>query len=319
MKREAITVRNLSYSYPDGTKALEDVNLEVYEGERIALVGPNGAGKTTFMLHLNGTLRGTEGQVEIFGKSMDTMKREEIVKEVGLVFQDPDDQLFMPTLFDDIAFGPINQGLKEDEVRERVEKAISSLGLSGYEDRSPHHLSFGEKKKASLAAVMAMEPRILVLDEPTANLDPMSRTELIGIINELNEREGITMVIATHDVNAIPELADRIYALNRTIIETGTPRDIFFDRTLLKQNNLDVPDVFKLFEVLRCFGFNCEKLPLSLDEAVSAITKVIETGGGHIHLHIHEHTHEGVKEWRNKYGHHVSAQKSGDFCADNAK
>ena len=309
MKREAITVRNLSYSYPDGSKALEDVNLEVYEGERIALVGPNGAGKTTFMLHLNGTLRGTEGQVEIFGKSVDTMKREEIVKEVGLVFQDPDDQLFMPTLFDDIAFGPINQGLKEDEVRERVEKAISSLGLSGYEDRSPHHLSFGEKKKASLAAVMAMEPKILVLDEPTANLDPRSRTELIGIINELNEQEGITMVIATHDVNAIPELADRIYALNRTIIETGTPREIFFDRTLLKQNNLDVPDVFKLFEVLRCFGFNCEKLPLSLDEAISGLTTVIETGGGHIHLHIHEHTHEGVKEWRNKYGHHVSAQK----------
>jgi cobalt/nickel transport system ATP-binding protein len=243
--------------------------------------------------------------VEIFGKSVDTMRREEIVKEVGLVFQDPDDQLFMPTLFDDIAFGPINQGLKEYEVRERVEKAISSLGLSGYEDRSPHHLSFGEKKKASLAAVIAMEPRILVLDEPTANLDPRSRTELIGIINELNEREGITMVIATHDVNAIPELADRIYALNRTIIETGTPHEIFFDGKLLKQNNLDVPDVFKLFEVLRCFGFNCEKLPLSLDEAISGLTTVIETEGGHIHLHIHEHTHEGVKEWRNKYGHHV--------------
>jgi cobalt/nickel transport system ATP-binding protein len=313
MKREAITVRNLSYKYPDGSKALENVNLAVYEGERIALVGPNGAGKTTFMLHLNGTLHGTEGQVEIFGKNVDTMKREEIVKEVGLVFQDPDDQLFMPTIFDDLAFGPINLGLNEEEVRERVAKAISSLGLSGYEDRSPHHLSFGEKKKASLAAVMAMEPKILVLDEPTANLDPRSRTELIGIINELNEREGITMLIATHDVNAIPEFADRIYALNRTIIEKGTPREIFFDGELLRQNNLDVPDVFKLFEVLRCFGFNCEKLPLSLDEAVSGLTEVIETEGGHIHLHIHEHTHDGVSKWRSKYGHHVSAQKSVDF------
>jgi len=302
--REAITVKKLSYKYPNGSKALEDVNIEVYEGERIALVGPNGAGKTTFMLHLNGTLHGTEGEVEIFGKRLEKMKREEIVKEVGLVFQDPDDQLFMPTLFDDIAFGPINIGLKEDEVRERVEEAILKFGLSGYEDRSPHHLSFGEKKKASLAAVMAMEPRILVLDEPTANLDPKSRAELIGIINELNEREGITILIATHDVNAIPELADRIYALNRTIIEKGTPRDIFVNGELLKHNNLDVPDVFKLFEVLRCFGFNCEKLPLSLDEAVSELTKTIETGGGHVHLHVHEHTHEEVRNWRSKYTHH---------------
>ena len=304
MNRKAITVKNLSYKYPDGSTALEDVNMEVYEGERIVIVGPNGAGKTTFMLHLNGTLHGTEGQIEIFGKSVDKMKRAEIVKEVGMVFQDPDDQLFMPTIFDDIAFGPINMGLKEDEVRERVEKAISSLGLSGFEDRAPHHLSFGEKKKASLAAVMAMEPRILVLDEPTANLDPYSRTELIGILNDLNEREGITMVIATHDVNAIPELADRIYALNRTIIETGTPREIFFNGNLLKQNKLDVPDVFKLFDVMRCFGFNCDKLPLSLDEAVSGLTKVIETEGGHIHLHIHEHTHDEVKKWREKYGYH---------------
>jgi len=304
MNREAITVKNLSYKYPDGSKALEGVNMEVYEGERIVLVGPNGAGKTTFMLHLNGTLHGTEGQIEIFGKNLEKMKREEIVKEVGMVFQDPDDQLFMPTIFDDIAFGPINMGLKEDEVRERVEKAILSLGLSGYEDKSPHHLSFGEKKKASLAAVMAMEPRILVLDEPTANLDPRSRAELIGIINELNEREGITMVIVTHDVNAIPELADRIYALNRTMIGTGTPREIFFNGELLKQNKLDVPDVFKLFEVLRAFGLNCEKLPLSLDEAVSGLAKMIETEGGHIHLHIHEHTHDKIGEWRSKYEHH---------------
>jgi len=304
MNRKAITVKNLSYKYPDGSTALEDVNMEVYEGERIVIVGPNGAGKTTFMLHLNGTLHGTEGQIEIFGKNVDKMKRAEIVKEVGMVFQDPDDQLFMPTIFDDIAFGPINMGLKEDEVRERVEKAILSLGLSGFEDRAPHHLSFGEKKKASLAAVMAMEPRILVLDEPTANLDPSSRTELIAILNDLNKREGITMVIATHDVNAIPELADRIYALNRTIIETGTPREIFFNGNLLKQNKLDVPDVFKLFDVMRCFGFNCDKLPLSLDEAVSGLTKVIETEGGHIHLHIHEHTHDEVKKWRDKYGYH---------------
>lgn len=302
--REAIIVRNLSYTYPDGTKALEDVNMAVYEGERVAIVGPNGAGKTTFLLHLNGIMRSTEGQVEVFGKSGDTLKRGDIIKEVGIVFQDPDDQLFMPTLFDDIAFGPINLGLKEEEVRESVERALLTLGLSGYEDRCPHHLSYGEKKKASLAAVMSMEPRILVLDEPTANLDPRSRAELISIIKELNEREGITIVIATHDVNAIPELVDRVYVLNKTVIAEGTPQKIFSDVELLKKNNLEVPEVFKLFEVLRCFGYNCEELPLSVEEAVEHLTRTVGINSGHIHLHIHEHTHDEVRKLRSKYEHH---------------
>ena len=304
MKREAITIRNLCYTYPDGTKVLEDVSLEVYEGERIAIVGPNGAGKTTFLLHLNGILRGSDGQVEVFGKSVDKVKREEIIKEVGIVFQDPDDQLFMPTLFDDVAFGPINMGLKEDEVRERVEKTILSLGLTGYENRSPHHLSGGEKKKAALAAVMSMEPRILVLDEPTANLDPRSRAELIASIKRLNEEEGITIVIATHDVNAVPELVDRVYVLNKRIIAEGTLQKIFSDVELLKENNLEVPEVFKLFEVLKCFGYNCEELPLSINEAIEHLTRTVETEGGHIHLHIHEHTHEEVRKLKCKYEHH---------------
>ena len=302
--REAITVRDLSYTYSDGTRALEDVNMAVYEGERVAIVGPNGAGKTTLLLHLNGILRGSDGQVEVFGKSVDKVKREGIIKEVGIVFQDPDDQLFMPTLFDDLAFGPMNLGLREDEVRERVKKALFSLGLSEYENRCPHHLSYGEKKKASLAAVMSMEPRILVLDEPTANLDPRSRAELIGIIKELNEREGITIVIATHDVNAIPALADRVYVLNKRIIAEGTLQKIFSDFELLKENNLEVPEVFKLFEVLRCFGYNCEELPLSIDEAIEHLTRTVEVNGGHIHLHIHEHTHDEVRKLKDKYEHH---------------
>jgi cobalt/nickel transport system ATP-binding protein len=286
---------------------LEDVSLEVYEGERIAIVGPNGAGKTTFLLHLNGILTGSDGQVEVFGKSVDKAKREEIIKEVGIVFQDPDDQLFMPTLFDDLAFGPINMGLKEDEVRERVEKTILSLGLTGYENRSPHHLSGGEggeKKKAALAAVMSMEPRILVLDEPTANLDPRSRAELIKIVKDLNEREGITVIMATHDVNAVPALADRVFVLNKRVIAEGTAQEIFSDGALMNANNLGVPEVFKLFEVLKCFGYNCEELPLSIDEAIEHLTRTVEVNGGHIHLHIHEHTHDEVNKLRRKYEHH---------------
>ena len=304
MKKEAITIRNLCYTYPDGTKVLEDVSLEVYEGERIAIVGPNGAGKTTLLLHLNGILRGSDGQVEVFGKNVDKVKKEEIIKEVGIVFQDPDDQLFMPTLFDDLAFGPINMGLKEDEVRERVEKTILSLGLTGYENRCPHHLSGGEKKKAALAAVMSMEPRILVLDEPTANLDPKSRAELIEIVNGLNEREGITVIMATHDVNAVPALADRVFVLNKRVIAEGTAQEIFSDGALMRENNLGVPEVFKLFEVLQCFGYNCEELPLSIDEAIEHLTRTVEVNGGHIHLHIHEHTHDEVKKLRSRYEHH---------------
>ncbi len=302
--KEAITVRDLNYMYSDGTRALEDVNMAVYEGERVAIVGPNGAGKTTFLLHLNGILHSTEGQVEVFGTSLGKVKREEIIKDVGLVFQDPDDQLFMPTLFDDLAFGPMNLGLKEDEVRERVKKALLLLGLSGYENRCPHHLSYGEKKKASLAAVMSMEPRILVLDEPTANLDPRSRAELIGIIKELNEREGTTIVIATHDVNAVPALANRVYVLNKRIIAEGTSQKIFSDFELLRANNLEVPEISKLFEVLQCFGYNCEELPLSIDEAIEHLTRTVEVNGGHIHLHVHEHTHDEVKKLKSKYEHH---------------
>jgi len=308
MKKKAISVKNLNYTHPDGTKALEDASLEVYEGERIAIVGPNGAGKTTFLLHLNGILRGSDGQVEVFGKSVDKEKKEELIKEVGIVFQDPDDQLFMPTVFDDIAFGPINMGLKEDKVRERVEKTILSLGLMGYENRCPHHLSSGEKKKASLATVMSMEPRILVLDEPTANLDPKSRAELINIVNDLNEREGITVIMATHDVNAVPAFADRVFVLNKKVIAEGTAQEIFSDGAMMKANNLEVPEVFKLFEMLRCFGYNCKELPLLMDEAIEHLTRTAEVNGGHIHMHIHEHTHDEIKKLKSKYEHRIMGQ-----------
>ncbi len=298
--REAVTTRNLSYSYPDGTVALSNINITIHEGERVAIVGPNGAGKTTLLLHLNGVLESTDGEVKIFGKNVNEAERSEIIRSVGVVFQDPDDQLFMPTIFDDVAFGPMNLELDEDEVRRRVKNALTRLGLTGYEERCSHHLSYGEKKRASLAAVISMEPRILVLDEPTANLDPKSRTELIGIINELN-REGVTIIVTTHDINAVPQLVDRVYVLNRTIIREGTIREIFSDAPLLRENHLEVPEVFKLFEMLKCFGYNCEELPLSIDEAIKDLTETIGTNGGHIHLHIHEHTHEEMEKVKHKY------------------
>ncbi len=309
-KEYAVVVRNLSFRYSNqDANVLESVNLDIKRGEKVAIVGPNGAGKTTLLLNVNGILRGYEGHIEIFGRRIDGRRsRKEIVRDVGMVFQDPDDQLFMPTVFDDVAFGPLNLGLSEDEVRTRVKEALRMLHIEDYEDKNPHRLSFGEKKKIALATVLAMKPRILLLDEPTANLDPRSRSELISILKWLNESNDFTMIIATHDVNAIPDIADRVFVLNRRIIAEGTPREIFSDAELMEKTNLEVPDVMKLFELLRCFGFNCDELPLSIDDAVEALTKIIETSDGrHIHLHIHEHTHHGVERLRErwKYEHHL--------------
>ncbi|MDP2216213.1 MAG: ABC transporter ATP-binding protein [Methanolobus sp.] len=301
---EAIKVEGLSYSYSDGTAALEDVNLTINEGEKVVIVGPNGAGKTTFFLHLNGTIKNPTGNVSVFGRSISDMRIEEKIRQVGVVFQDPDDQLFMPNVFDDVAFGPINMGLDEKEVKRRVHVALSKVGLEGFEERVPHNLSYGQKKRVALASVLSMEPKVLVLDEPTANLDPRSRADFISLINDLNKRDGITTIIAMHDVNALPELADRVYVLNRRIVAEGSPREIFSDWELLKTNNLEAPDVFKLFKVLNCFGYSSDDLPLSFDEAVEVLTKTIEGREGHVHLHIHEHTHKEISDLMQFYNHH---------------
>ncbi|AFV23710.1 cobalt ABC transporter, ATPase subunit [Methanolobus psychrophilus R15] len=307
---EAIKVKGLSYSYSDGTAALEDVDLTIIEGEKVVIVGPNGAGKTTFFLHLNGTIKNPTGNVSVFGRSISDMRIEEKIRQVGVVFQDPDDQLFMPNVFDDVAFGPINMGLDEKEVKRRVHAALSKVGLEGFEERVPHNLSYGQKKRVALASVLSMEPKVLVLDEPTANLDPRSRADFISLINDLNKRDGITTIIAMHDVNALPELADRVYVLNRRIVAEGSPREIFSDWELLKTNNLEAPDVFKLFKVLNCFGYSSDDLPLSFDEAVEVLTKTIEGREGHVHLHIHEHTHKEISNLMQSYNHH--RQKKAD-------
>lgn len=303
--KEAICVKGLTYSYPDGTPALEDINITINEGEKIVIIGPNGAGKTTFFLHLNGTLKSQDNRILIKGKDINRMSNSERIRKVGIVFQDPDDQLFMPTIFDDVAFGPINIGMPEEEVKERVKKALSKVGLEGFEERVPHNLSYGQKKRAALAAVLSMEPEILILDEPTANLDPKSRADFIKVIDNLN-KEGITTMIAMHDVNALPDLADRVYVLNKGIIAEGSPMEIFSDWDLLKDNNLEAPDIFKFFKVLGCFGYNCEDLPLSLDEAVEVLTRTIEKENGHVHLHIHEHTHAEIKDVMHSYNHHTA-------------
>ncbi len=301
----AIHVHDLNYAYPDGTVALEQVSFEIGRGESIALVGPNGAGKSTLLLHLNGILHNkkSRGAVEVLGKPIDPKKVHEMPKKIGIVFQNPDDMLFMPLLGDDVAFGPINLGVAKDEVKRRVRESLERVGLAGYETRVSHHLSGGEKKRAAIATVLSMDPEIIAMDEPTANLDPKSRAELIEILKTLKD-EGKTLIIITHDVNAIPELADRVIVLDRTVVADGTTREVFADTEMLLAAGLEVPTIMQFFEVMQAFGYPCDVLPLSLDGAVMNLTQTIENGAGHVHLHIHKHTHSEVDSARSKYQHH---------------
>ncbi|WNY27204.1 ABC transporter ATP-binding protein [Methanolapillus ohkumae] len=296
----ALSLSHLTYIYPNKKTALFDISFDVFPGEKIAIVGPNGAGKTTLFLHLNYTFK-SKGSIQINGKDISDYKNADRVKEIGIMFADPDNQLFMPTVFDDIAFGPLNLGLSEDEVKKRVKDAMEMTKTTDLKDRVPHHLSFGQKKKVVLASIIALRPKILVLDEPTANLDPKSKRDVLAIIDRLNQ-DGITTIVATHDVNLLSELADRVIVLNERIIETGTPREIFSDIRLLQNNNLEAPEVFKLFQLLSCIGFNCEELPLNFEEAVNEILSQIKNGEGHIHLHSHSESHEHIHQLKKNYG-----------------
>ncbi|WNY28238.1 Vitamin B12 import ATP-binding protein BtuD [Methanimicrococcus stummii] len=302
-QKPVLSVRELTYQYPRNKTALEDVSFDIYPGEKVAVVGPNGAGKTTLFLHMNSTIK-SRGHVFIEGIDVADMNPTQRVKEVGIMFADPDNQLFMPTVFDDIAFGPLNLGLSKAEVEQRVEETMAMTGISDLKDRVPHHLSLGQKKKVVLASIISMKPKVLVLDEPTANLDPKSKRDVLDIVNRLNA-DGMTIVISTHDVNLLSELADKVYVLNRKIIETGTPRDIFSNPNLLEENNLEASDIFKFFRLLSTLGFDCEELPLSFDEAVNEILKQMEESGGHIHLHTHDYSHEHILKLREQFQYRI--------------
>ena len=232
-----IDVHDLTYVYPDGTRALDGLSLHVEVGESVGLVGPNGAGKSTLILHLNGTLRG-EGLVRIHGIELSKHNLRDVRRRVGLVFQDPDDQLFMPTVFDDVAFGPLYLGLSEDEVRGRVEAALAAVGCSGLERKAPHHLSAGQKRAVAIATVLAMQPDILVMDEPSSNLDPRSRRKLIERLASLD----ITKVIATHDLDLILELCPRTVMIDAgRLVADGPTEALFEDEALLLAHGLERP------------------------------------------------------------------------------
>jgi len=242
----SLRISNLAYAYPDGHQALFGINLELHKGERVALLGPNGAGKTTLVLHLNGIIATQQGSVSVAGTVVDSKNKEglkHIRERVGIVFQDPDDQLFMPTVFEDVSFGPFNSGLRGEELEHVVTKALERVGMLEFKDRPPHHLSFGQRRRVAVATVLAMNPEILVLDEPSSNLDPASRRELAAILKELN----VTILMVTHDLPYALELCERSVILSGGVIAADEPTSsLFRKKELLATHRLEMPVGFSL-------------------------------------------------------------------------
>jgi cobalt/nickel transport system ATP-binding protein len=232
----SIEIEHLSFSYPDGRQALRDVSLHIAPGEKVALVGPNGAGKSTLLLHLNGILRGHTGWVRVCGMEVNEQNLGRVRAAVGLVFQNPDDQLFSPTVFDDVAFGPIYQGLSPSEVEERVRAALQAVHMEGYTSRLSHHLSAGEKKRIAIATVLSMQPEVLALDEPTAGLDPRARRGLINLLRDLP----LTMLVATHDLAMVRELLPRMIIMDEgRVVAEGPTEALIRDTALIAAHGLE--------------------------------------------------------------------------------
>ena len=232
-----VDVRDLHFAYGDGTQALNGVSLYIAPGEKVALVGPNGSGKSTLFLHMNGILKG-EGEIRVCGKPVDRDNLGEIRAAVGMVFQDPDDQLFSQSVYDDVAFGPLYMGCSSEEIERRVDHALASVGMQEAKRRVSHHLSQGEKKRVAIASVLSMDPEILVLDEPSAGLDPRSRRELIQLLARLPQ----TMLVASHDMHMVAELFQRMIVIDQgLIVADGETQDLLRDEDLLEAHGLEAP------------------------------------------------------------------------------
>ena len=250
-----IETRDLCYVYPGNVTALHSLNFVAPRNSRIAVIGANGAGKSTLFKCFNGIFTPTSGQVLIRGEPITKQNLREVRKFVGLVFQNPDDQIFSPTVEQDVAFGPMNLGLDEETVHHRVHEALTLVGIEDLAHRVPHHLSGGEKKRVAIAGIIAMEPEVLVLDEPTAGLDPRGIRELIDVVNNLSRKFGMTVIFSTHDVSVIPEVADYLYVMAKgRFVAQGTVEEVFAQPELLASVRLDVPVLPRLIRSLRDDG-----------------------------------------------------------------
>lgn len=276
MNEVHLSTKNLSYTYPDGTHALKNINMDIYKGQKVAIMGPNGAGKSTLFSHFNGLTEPTSGHVEIDGKAIkydkDTLL--EVRQKVGIVFQDPNDQLFAPTVKEDVAFGPMNLGLDYEEVEKRVSEALTMVGMEQYMDKTPHHLSGGQQKRVAIAGIIAMRPEIMILDEPTAGLDPEGVEKVLDILDNLN-KEGMSIVISSHDIEMVNEFAEKIFVLNNgEILESGDKHEIFSNKELLKKAHLKAPITTEILYTLKEKGYNVDTTKISIDEVVEEIIKI---------------------------------------------
>lgn len=296
-ERVLVEADNLHFSYPDGHKVLKGISFRIKRGEKVALIGPNGAGKSTLMSHLNGVQLASSGRIVIDGIPVSKNNLKEIRRKIGIVFQDPDDQLFCPTVYDDVAFGPLNLGLPEHEITSRVQEALSVVGLEGFEQRSSFHLSFGERKRLALATVLSYQPEILVFDEPSTNMDPMNRRNLINWLKNSDK----TLLLCTHDLDIALEVCDRCLLLTDGRIESDGPtHKILYDRGLLERNKLEMPLALMTHELLH--DILAEQ---DMDEEhrhiIGKFLHAHRHAHGsdahiHVHLHAHEHGHEHLHE-----------------------
>lgn len=271
-----IRTDNLYFSYPDGTKVLEGINFSVNAGEFVGILGPNGSGKTTLLRLLNGLLKPTQGNVYLADENLKTMEKNRLFTKACTVFQDPDDQLFSPTVSQDIAFGPTNMGLAKEEVKRRVASALSAVDCLEFADKAIHNLSYGQKKRICLAGVLAMEPEVIFLDEPTASLDPVGVSVIMHLLKRLN-KQGRTLVMATHSVDLVPLFLDRVVILSKgRIIIEGEPKKVFSEPEMVRLAKLRLPQIGHLFEILREKDkFEIDNLPLTIGEARHEIKNLL--------------------------------------------
>lgn len=264
-----LQVRDVQYQYHDGTYALCGVSLDIQRGEFLAILGPNGSGKTTLLKHLNGLLKPTKGNILLDQKSFAHYASREIFQRVGIVFQDPNDQLFAPSVWEDVAFGPMNLGLSRDEIARRVDEALSLVGMNAYANKAVDALSFGQRKRICIAGVLAMKPEILVLDEPTCGLDPAGVTSLMTLLKELNGKHGITIVMATNTVDLVPVYMDRLAIMyHGSILKAGTPEEVFSNIEEIRHACLELPQIARLMQILRDEDhLPMDSLPLTVGEA----------------------------------------------------
>ncbi len=273
----AVDVQGVSFTYDDGTEALAGIDFRVEEGEFVAILGSNGSGKTTLIQLLVGLLKAKSGRISIGGREIGSLTAEELYQQVGLVFQNPNDQLFAATVEEDCAFGPRNLKLQETEVQRRVTEALAAVMAIPLRGRAIHHLSFGEQKRVSLAGVLAMQPAVLILDEPTAGLDPAGEAQMMQLLKKLNREERMTVVLATHSVDMLPLFASRIYVLDRgRVLQEGPAEEIFCHQEMIVRAKLRLPYVSRLmYEMKRHDGVPINGLPLTIGEARAQLLELI--------------------------------------------